>query len=40
VQRGSGRPSCSTQRDRGWNDEAKRHAALVDRLDVIIAKTN
>jgi site-specific recombinase XerD len=25
---------------RGWNDEAKRHAALVDRLDSIIAKTN
>jgi integrase len=25
---------------RGWNDEAKRHAALVDRLDAIITNTN
>lgn len=25
---------------RGWNDEATRHAALVDRLDTLIAKTN
>jgi hypothetical protein len=27
-------------RRRGWNDEATRHAALVDRLDAIITKTN
>ena len=25
---------------RGWNDEARRHAALVERLDTIIADTN
>jgi integrase len=25
---------------RGWNDEAKRHVALVDRLDAIITNTN
>jgi hypothetical protein len=25
---------------RGWNDEAKRHAALVDRLDSIIARAS
>jgi len=25
---------------RGWNDEARRHIALVDRLDGIISKTN
>ncbi len=25
---------------RGWNDEARRHVALVDRLDGIISKTN
>jgi hypothetical protein len=27
-------------RRRGWSDEATRHAALVDRLDAIISKTN
>ena len=26
-------------RRRGWNDEATRHAALVERLDAIVAKT-
>jgi len=25
---------------RGWNDEARRHTALVDRLDAIITKTS
>jgi hypothetical protein len=25
---------------RGWNDEARRHVALVDRLDAIIANAN
>jgi hypothetical protein len=25
---------------RGWNDEARRHTALVNRLDAIIANTN
>jgi hypothetical protein len=25
---------------RGWNDEAERHLALVERLDAVIAKTN
>ena len=25
---------------RGWNDEARRHAALVERLDTIIADTD
>jgi hypothetical protein len=25
---------------RGWNDEADRRLALVERLDAIIAKTN
>jgi len=24
---------------RGWNDEARRHVAPVDRLDAIISKT-
>jgi hypothetical protein len=25
---------------RGWTNEATRHAALVDRLDALIARTN
>jgi hypothetical protein len=40
VQRVDAKALAHDAERRGWNDEAKRHAALVDRLDAIIAKTN
>jgi integrase len=40
AQRADARQLAEDAQARGWNDEADRHLALVERLDAIIAKTN
>jgi hypothetical protein len=40
AQRADTRQLAQDAERRGWNDEADRHLALVERLDAIIAKTN
>jgi integrase len=40
AQRVDARALAEDAQRRGWNDEAKRHAALVDRLDSIIARAS
>jgi YD repeat-containing protein len=40
AQRVDAQALADDARRRGWNDEATRHAALVDRLDAIMAKTS
>jgi hypothetical protein len=40
AQRADARQLAEDAQARGWNDEADRHLALVERLEAIIAKTN
>ena len=40
AQRVDAQQLAEDAQDRGWTDEATRHAALVDRLDAIITNTN
>jgi hypothetical protein len=40
AQRGDAQALADDARERGWNDEASRHTALVDRLDAMIARTD
>jgi len=40
AQRVDAQTLAADARNRGWDDEASRHTALVDRLDTLIAKTN
>ncbi len=39
TQRADAKALAEDAERRGWNDEARRHAALVNRLDAIIATT-
>jgi Phage integrase family len=40
AQRADARQLAQDAHTRGWNDEADRHLALVERLDAILAQTN